>query len=185
MKEMVTNLMNIECFIHKSLGEWKSMRSGHSLAFQEFEEIRSKIKINTASRNDSRVIKLLKDNLITNNERKKAFLISWETKSEWGDENRKEQTSGESILIPLEISKTEGKLIRSVGYAEAMPVISTYRLIDDGTLIIYSNYTHIYTEERIWFISNNLRSRSSVTRAIDSSAILQTSYASEIRLIQH
>ena len=176
--------MQIEKFFLKSVGEWNSMRSGHSLAFQEFDEIRSKIKINSASINDSRVIKLLKDNFITDNEQKKAFLISWETKSEWSDEKQKGQSSGESILIPLEISKTEGKLIRSVGYSEEIPIISTYRLLDDGTLIIYSNYNYIYTEERIWFISNNLRSRSSVTRAIDSSAILQTSYASEIRLIK-
>ena len=50
--------MNIEEFFLKSVGEWNSMRSGHSLAFQEFEEIRSKIKIVPSKKNDSRVIKL-------------------------------------------------------------------------------------------------------------------------------
>ena len=89
--------------------------------------------------------------------------------------------SGESILIPIEDSRTEGRIIRSVGYTEAIQLISLYKFLDDGTLIIHSDYNHISTEERIWFISNNLRSRSSVTRAIKSSAILQTSYASEIR----
>ena len=176
--------MKIEQFFLKSVGEWKSMRSGHSLAFQEFEEIRSKIKIIPAKTDDSRVIKLLKDNLITTNEDKKAFLISWETKSNWVDENNKGNSSGESILIPLEISKKEGRLIRSVGYSEAIPIISLYKFLEDGTLIIFSKYNHIHTEERIWFISNNLRSRSSVTRANESSAILQTSFASEIRLIK-
>ena len=176
--------MNIEEFFLKSVGEWSSMRSGHSLAFQEFEEIRSKIKIVRSKRNDSRVIKFLKDNLITTNAINKAFLINWEAKSEWGEENQKENSSGESILVPIEISKTEGKIIRSIGYTEAVQVVSLYKILDDGTLIIYSDYSHIYTEERIWFVSNNLRSRSSVTRAIDSSAILQTSYASEIRSIK-
>ena len=176
--------MNIEEFFLKSVGEWNSMRSGHSLAFQEFEEIRSKIKIVRSKRNDSRVIKFLKDNLITTNAVNKAFLINWEAKSEWGEENQKENSSGESILVPIEISKTEGKIIRSVGYTEAVQVVSLYKILDDGTLIIYSDYSHTCTEERIWFVSNNLRSRSSVTRAIDSSAILQTSYASEIRSIK-
>ena len=175
--------MNIEQFFLKSVGEWKSMRSGHSLAFQEFEEIRSKITIVPSKRNDSRVIKFLKDNLITTNAINKAFLINWEAKSEWGGENQKERSSGESILIPIEISKTEGKIIRSVGYAEAIQVVSLYKILDNGTLIIHSEYNHICTEERIWFVSNNLRSRSSVTRAINSLAILQTSYASEIRTI--
>ena len=173
--------MEIEQFFLKSVGEWNSMRSGHSLAFQEFEEIRSKIKILPAKKDDSRVIKLLKNNLIKPYEDKKAFLISWDAKSEWDDENKKENSSGESILVPVQISKKEGKLIRSVGYTEAIQVISLYKILDDGTLILYSKYNHISTEERIWFISNNLRSRSSVTRANDSLAILQTSYASEIR----
>ena len=173
--------MNIEEFFLKSVGEWNSMRSGHSLAFQEFEEIRSRIKIIPSKSNDSRVIKLLEDNLISSNEVKKAFLINWEAKSEWDDENQQENSSGESILFPIEVSKTEGKIIRSVGYTEAIQVISLYKILDDGTLIIYSNYNNICTEERIWFVSNNLRSRSSVTRAINSLAILQTSYASEIR----
>ncbi|WP_269624267.1 phycobiliprotein lyase [Prochlorococcus marinus] len=173
--------MNIEEFFLKSVGEWNSMRSGHSLAFQEFDEIRSKIKIVPSKSNDSRVIKFLKDNLIDSKAVNKAFLITWEAKNEWGEENQKEKSSGESIIVPIEISKTEGKIIRSVGYAEAVQVESLYKILEDGTLIIYSNYSYTFTEERIWFVSNNLRSRSSVTRAIDSSAILQTSYASEIR----
>ena len=176
--------MNIEEFFLKSVGEWNSMRSGHSLAFQEFEEIRSKLKISLCKSNDTRVIRFLKDNLITTNEVNQAFLINWEAKSEWGEENKKENSSGKSILIPIEISKTEGKIMRSVGYTEAVKLVSTYKILNDGTLIIYSNYSHICTEERIWFVSNNLRSRSSVTRAIDSLAIMQTSYASEIRCIK-
>ena len=175
--------MQIEQFFLKSVGEWNSMRSGHSLAFQEFEDIRSKIKIIPAQTNDPRVIKLVKDNFINNNAKIKAFLINWEAKSEWGDENQKENLSGESILVPLEMSKKEGKIIRSVGYTEAIQVVSLYKFLEDGTLIINSTYNQIFTEERIWFVSNNLRSRSSVTRALDSLAILQTSYASEIRCL--
>ena len=105
--------MQIEQFFSKSVGEWKSMRSGHSLAFQEFEEIRSKIIIVPAENNDPRIMKLLKGHSINNKDVKKAFLISWEAKSEWGEESIKENSSGESILVPLEISTTEGEIIRT------------------------------------------------------------------------
>ena len=176
--------MNIQEFFLKSVGEWNSMRSAHSLAFQDFEEIRSRIKISPSKSNDARVIKFLKDNLITTNEVNKAFLINWKAKSEWIENNQKENSSGKSILVPIEISQKEGKIYRSVGYTEAVEIISSYKILDDGTLIIYSDYSHICTEERIWFVSDNLRSRSSVTRAIDSLAIIQTSYASEIRYIK-
>ena len=177
--------MEIEQFFLNSVGEWNSMRSVHSLAFKEFEEIKSKIKIIPAQTNDSRVDKLIQDNSIDNYRLKKAFIINWEAKSEWDNEDVKENSSGESILIPLEHSSTEGKIIRSIGYTEAMKIISFYKFINDGTLIIYSNYNTFCTEERIWFVSENLRSRSSVTRALDSLAILQTSYASEIRYIKN
>ena len=176
--------MKIEDFFLKSVGEWKSMRSSHSLAFQEFEEIRCTIKIFPVRINDSNVIKLIKDSSRKINEVKTAFLMSWEAKSEW-DDNKKENMSGESILIPIEVSETEGKIIRSVGYTEAVQLISSYKLLNDGTLIIYSNYNQISTEERVWFLSNNLRSRSSVTRATNSLAILHTSYASEIRSLNN
>ena len=176
--------MKIEEFFLKSVGEWNSMRSSHSLAFQLFEEIRSKVKIIPIEKDDSRVTKLLIDNFIAINEAKKAFLISWEAKSDWDDEDHKGQSSGESILVPLEISKSEGKIIRSNGYTQPIQVISLYKLLEDGTLIIQSNYNDISTEERIWFVSNNLRSRSSVTRSIDTLAILHTSYASEIRCVK-
>ena len=176
--------MNIEDFFLKSIGEWNSMRSVHTLAFQEFEEIRSKIKINPAKRKDPKVIKLLKQNLLTTNEGEKAFQINWEPKSDWNEDNQKEKNHGECILIPMQISQTEGKLIRSIGYSEEIQVISMYKLLDDGTIIINSDYNNFCTEERIWFLSNNLRSRSSVTRAKNTLAILQTSYASEIRLIK-
>ena len=176
--------MNIEEFFLKSVGEWNSMRSGHSLAFQEFEEIRSTIKIVPSKSNDSRVIKFLRDNLITADAINKSFLINWEAKSEWGEENQKEGSFGESILVPIELSKSEGKIIRSVGYSEALQVVSFYKILEDETLVIHTDYSHLCTEERIWFISNNLRSRSSVTKTINSFAIMQTSYASEIRSIK-
>ena len=176
--------MLIEEFFQKSIGEWNSMRSSHSLAFQEFEEIRSRIKITIAKNNDSRIRNFFNANLISFDKVKNAYLISWEAKSEWDDEYLKENTSGESIVIPLETSKNEGKIIRSQGYSEAVQLISSYKILNDGTLIIHSNYSSIYTEERIWFVSNNVRSRSSVTKSLNSLAILQTSYASEIRLVK-
>ena len=135
--------MNIEDFFLKSVGEWNSMRSGHSLAFQEFEEIRSKIIIVPSKSNDCRVIKFLKDNLINTNAINNTYLINWEAKSEWGEENQKENSSGESILVPIEVSKTEGKIIRSVGYTEAVQVVSLYKILDDGTLIILPSVLEI------------------------------------------
>ena len=176
--------MSIEEFFIKSVGEWRSMRSGHSLAFQEFEEIRSKIKISLLRKNDPRVVTLIKENLIPIQKINNPYLISWEAKSDWNGQSDLEKSSGESLLIPLESSYYKGEIIRTLGYSEPVQITSSYKILEDGTLVISSEYNQIITEERIWFISENLRSRSSVTRSSDSKAILQTSYASEVRCIK-
>ena len=38
-------MMDIEQFVAQSIGDWRSMRSGHSLAFQQFEDVLSEISI--------------------------------------------------------------------------------------------------------------------------------------------
>ena len=176
--------MSIDEFLLKSVGEWNSMRSGHSLAFQEFEEIRSKIKIISLKKNDPRVVRLIEKNLISIEKITHPYLISWESKSDWNGQSGQENSSGESLLIPVVFSNLNGEIIRSLGYSEPIQITSSYKILEDGTLVISSEYNHMITEERIWFISENLRSRSSVTLSSDSKAILQTSYASEIRCMK-
>ena len=52
--------MDIEQFVAQSIGEWRSMRSGHSLAFQQFEDVLSEISISAAHDNEDQLIDLIK-----------------------------------------------------------------------------------------------------------------------------
>ena len=54
--------MKIEQFIAQSAGQWNSMRSGHSLAFQQFEQVISIITIKILRINDNDVVNLLNSN---------------------------------------------------------------------------------------------------------------------------
>ena len=56
---MTKNLITINKFITQSLGEWKSIRSSHSLAFQEIENTTSKILINKLDIRDKKANQLL------------------------------------------------------------------------------------------------------------------------------
>ena len=47
--------MNIEQFVAQSEGTWRSMRSSHSLAFQQFEEVLSEIRIQKVNSEDPEV----------------------------------------------------------------------------------------------------------------------------------
>ena len=90
-------------------------------------------------------------------------------------------TSGSCLLVPLAINETEGKIIRSVGYAESEFAVSDYKFLEDGTFLLKTQYEQSIAEERIWFVSENVRCRSSVLRTSAGSGILQTSFASEVR----
>tara|TARA_Y100001968_G_scaffold269976_1_gene260974 strand:+ start:8995 stop:9549 length:555 start_codon:yes stop_codon:yes gene_type:complete len=174
--------MSIEDFISQSEGEWESMRSGHSLTFKQFEEIVSKITIIILSKGDRRVLELIKNN--SNQDSKKItspFLIRWKSQSNWEENSSLKNNSGSCLLIPIPKSDNHGIMLRSMGYAEQIQALSNYHFLSDGTLILSTEYYSSIAEERIWFLSKNVRCRSSVIRSINSSAILQTSHASEVR----
>lgn len=176
--------MNIEEFVIQSEGEWKSMRSGHSLAFQQFEEIISTIKILLLPEDDTRVVNLIKDSNYLVNQISSPFMISWDSESNWEPDSKQNNSCGSSILIPIPKSKNKGYMLRSLGYSERIKALSTYNILEDGTLILRTTYTQTKSEERIWFISTNVRCRSSVIYSKESSAILQTSHASELRKLK-
>ena len=77
--------MEIEEFVSKSAGQWSSMRSGHSLAFKQFEEIVSNIRINLLSLDDTRIREYL-DSLGYSQEKViSPFEIEWIGQSNWAD----------------------------------------------------------------------------------------------------
>lgn len=74
-------------------------------------------------------------------------------------------------------------MLRSVGYAESEQAVSSYKFLEDDTFVMFTKYGQSMAEERIWFVSDNVRCRSSVLRTSEGSGVLQTSFASEIRRI--
>ena len=178
--------MTIEQFVAQSSGKWRSMRSGHSLAFQQFEEVLSEVTIEAISKDDSAVKQLLESSLTNKHNLEtisSPFKMEWCAESDWEPEDPSEVSSGSCIIIPLVKDISSGTLIRSVGYAEAEAAISEYNFSNDGTFSLTTNYEQSIAEEKIWFVSENVRCRSSVLRTSAGSGVLQTSFASEVRRI--
>ena len=173
--------MEIKSFITKSQGEWVAMRSGHSLAFKQFEEVTSNISIRLLKNDDCNVQDFLNKTDYAKSKFVAPFEIKWNATSDWDEANKVEELNGSSILIPIENSTSTGIILRSQGYAEKKQAVSQYFFLSDGTLVLTTNYEQIMADERIWFLNENVRCRSSVIRSIDSKAILQTSFTSEIR----
>ncbi len=174
--------MEIELFIAQSEGVWKSMRSSHSLAFQQFEQILSEIKIESINIDSTEMKNFIERNKeIDKNKIVSPFKIHWEAESDWEQDNNDAISSGTSLLIPIKISSKNGLILRTLGYAEPIQAFSNYYFLEDGTFVLKTEYNQTIAEEKIWFVSKNVRCRSSLLKSSKNQGILQTSFASEVR----
>ena len=177
---MKKNLITIKEFIDKSIGEWKSIRSSHTLAFQEFENTNSSLIISYQNIESDEVIDI-KNRLKCSQDLSFAIKISWKSVSEWTTENKSQESKTILIFVPKDEFK--GTLIKDKGYAELIPTTSRYYMDETKTFNIQSEYNSTISEEKIWFLSENVRSRYSVIKNKINNGILQTSHATEIRKI--
>lgn len=173
--------MDIESFVRQSEGSWRSMRTAHSLAFQQFEEVLSQITIQSLSPHDLQVVELLAAFDYSYGSPVAPFRMDWRAESDWEPEDPSEVSEGSCVLLPIPKNSREGVLLRSVGYAEREQAIAHYHFLSDGTFILSTRYGQSIAEERIWFVSDHVRCRSSVLRTSEGSGVLQTSFCSEVR----
>ena len=172
--------MNIDEFVERSLGKWRSQRSAHHLAFRHFEEVTSEIEIKSLAHNDERVIELCKTNQVDAHLVTSPFYMSWSGQSDWDED---EVLSGSTVLVPVPDleNPTQGKLLREQGYAETVPAIGYYQLVEDGSFVLTTKYERAAAEEKIWFATPNLRLRVSLIKTGDGKGVTTASFSSEIR----
>ena len=176
---MKKNLITINQFIKKSLGEWKSIRSTHSLAFQEFENSTSKILIKDVERKNKKVTELLKEYNLSPKTTFIAVSISWRAISDWEEIQKCEED--QTILLFLPKDKNTGIVLRNKGYTESLVSSSEYLIDENNNLLLKTIYNSTISEERICFLSTHIRSRFSIIRNHENNSVIQTSHTSEIR----
>ena len=176
---MTKNLLIINQFIDKSIGEWKSIRSTHTLAFQEFENSTSKIYIKNINLKNKKVIEIFKNHKLSLKPDCIAISIEWQAITDWEDDNKSE--GDETILIFLPKAENSGIVLRNKGYTESFISSSNYFVDEQNNLHIKTFYKSTVSEERISFLSTHIRSRFSTIRNLENNSVIQTSHTSEIR----
>jgi len=176
---LTKNLTTINQFINKSIGEWKSIRSTHTLAFQEFENSTSKIYIKHINPKNKKVVEIFKNYKLSLNLENIAISIKWQAISDWEDDDMSEED--ETILIFLPKDENSGNVLRNKGYTESFISSSNYFVDEQNNLNIKTFYKSTVSEERISFLSTHVRSRFSTIRNLGNSSVIQTSHTSEIR----
>ena len=176
---MTKNLTIINQFIDKSIGEWKSIRSTHTLAFQEFENSTSRIYIKHINSKNKKVVEIFKNYKLSLDLESIAISIKWQAISDWEDNDMSE--GDETILIFLPKDKNSGIVLRNKGYTESLISSSNYFFDEQNNLHIKTIYKSKISEERISFLSTHIRSRFSTIRNLENNSVIQTSHTSEIR----
>ncbi|MEM9816627.1 MAG: phycobiliprotein lyase [Cyanobacteria bacterium P01_D01_bin.6] len=173
--------MDIQEFVEKSIGQWRSQRSAHHLAFSHFEAVESVIDNEVISLEDASVIELCKSYKVHPSRVVSPFKMSWEGQSDWDD--GEEVLKGSSVLVPVPdpSQPNAGKLLREQGYAETMAAAGDYRIIEDGTFVLVTSYDRAAAEEKIWFVNPNVRCRVSLIKTSAGSGVVTASFSSEIR----
>ncbi|AFZ23156.1 homodimeric phycobilin lyase, CpcS-III family [Cylindrospermum stagnale PCC 7417] len=170
--------MNIEEFFELSAGKWFSHRTSHHLAFKESEDGKSDIVIESLAADHPEVIKLCEQYEIHPSSASCGARVTWNGTMEWDEEKH----SGSTVLVtvPNTENPDEGKLLREMGYAEKAPVAGTYKMGSDGALMLITEYETMWSEERLWFASPNLRMRVSILKRFGGFSM--ASFTSEIRM---
>ncbi len=176
--------MDIQEFFEQSAGKWFSQRTSHHLAFKQAENGKSNITIEMLSADDSEVAKLCQQYNIDPRLALCGARVTWDGMMEWDGEGDadKEQHKGSTVLVPVPDpdKPNEGQLLREMGYAEKAPVAGRYIMGSDDALTLITDYETMYSEERLWFASPNLRLRTSILKRFGGFSM--ASLSSEIRM---
>jgi hypothetical protein len=172
--------MDIKEFFEQSAGKWFSQRTSHHLAFRQAENGKSNIIIEMLAADAPEVVKLCE---LYNVEPQRALCgarVTWDGLMEWDED--KEKHTGSTVLVPVPDpdKPNEGQLLREMGYAEKAPVAGRYIMGSDDALMLITDYETMYSEERLWFASPNLRLRTSILKRFGGFSM--TSLSSEIRM---
>ncbi|MBD2777927.1 phycobiliprotein lyase [Iningainema tapete] len=170
--------MNIEEFFQLSAGKWFSQRTSHHLAFKQAENGKSELVIESLAKDHPDVIKLCQQYEIDPSKANCGARVSWNGTMEWDEE--KHTGSTVLVIVPDEGNPNEGKLLREMGYAEKAPVAGSYKIGSDDALTLTTEYETMWSEERLWFASPNLRMRVSVLKRFGGFSM--ASFTSEIRM---
>jgi phycoerythrin-associated linker protein len=171
--------MEIQEFFQQCAGKWFSQRTSHALPPQELEVGKSDLWIDLLDPNDPAIVRLCQQCRIDSVLAVCGMQTKWE--GTVGASPNKE--SGSVLLVAIADGNDSriGKFLRLVNFPSEVPIAGQYIVNTDESITLKIESDTLHTEERLWFVSSNLRERTSlITHANGSS---YASFCSEIRMM--
>ncbi len=174
----LTHPMDIRAFFEKSCGKWFSQRTSQHLNYSQSEWGKSDVFIDLLEPTDATVQQVCETHGVDSSQAVCGMQVKWE--GFLGAEPSKQM--GLTTLVAIASGQpNQGTLLRYT--IKPQPFSSTvhYVLDDQDILSLSSNHDGLETEERLWFVSDNLRLRTSIVKRPDS--FDTSSFVSEIRIV--
>ncbi|NET48063.1 MAG: phycobiliprotein lyase [Merismopedia sp. SIO2A8] len=172
--------MDIKEFFDQSCGKWFSQRTNQHLTYAQTEWGKSDVWIDIVPGDDPRVLETCDAHGRNAAEVLFGVTVKWE--GFVGKEPNKLSGMTTLVLIP-EGNDNQGIVLRQTTKPESVLAVASYNLDEDDVLTLATQYgddhENIQTQERIWFVSPNLRLRSSLLKRPNQ--VDTTTFYSEIR----
>jgi hypothetical protein len=167
--------MDIVEFFELSAGKWSSMRTSHHAAAQQGGG-KSTIEIDLLDKSDPDVIRLCQTYKVDPETALFGARLTWDG---FLDHETKAQ-KGSTVLVSIAQSPTSGQIIGEAGTTQKTPLVGRYEVSDQLGLTLITESDTMYSKERIWFESPNVRFRHSILK--QSGGFSMTSFCSEVRM---
>jgi len=174
--------MEIVNFFEKLAGRWFSQRTTHALSTQQSKAGKSDLDVTFLTADTPEVIQLCDANQVAASSASQPLcgLSIHQSSTIDGDTKAKVMTT---LLVPLAPTDENSGVVSGALLRDGSSDKSTYTL-EDEVLTIVGDGAEARSEERLWFINENLRMRTGMTelKSGPQSGLRIASFCSEIRL---
>lgn len=151
-------------FFQKSAGRWRSQRTTHHLPFRRSETGDLDISVESYSKDHPKVVEICELHDIDPTLAIGGAYVKWGGAMAWDQEGEDHDGNTVFALVPDDETGRKGRLLREKGYAEVVPVVGRYEMDEEDGLTLITEYETMSSIERFWFVTPDLRFRSSTVK---------------------
>ena len=170
--------MDIKEFLDQSAGKWFSQRTNHYISSVPAQSGKSDIVIEILASDAPEVVQLCQQYNINPASALCGVKTNWD--GFMAGEAKKQLGSTIFVPVPNSEQPNQGKILRPIGNSPKPTVVGQYIMAKDDSLTMITEDKTMYTEERLWYASPNLRFRTNIIKRLGG--FKQTSFCSEIRM---
>ncbi|NES24210.1 MAG: phycobiliprotein lyase [Symploca sp. SIO3E6] len=170
--------MDIKEFLDQSAGKWFSQRTNHYISSVPAQSGKSDIIIEILASDAPEVVQLCQQYNIAPASALCGVKTNWD--GIMAGEAKKQVGSTIFVPVPNLDKPNQGQILRPISNGQKPTVPGHYIMAKDDSFTMITEDKTIYTEERLWYASPNLRFRTNIIKRLGG--FTQTSFCSEIRM---